>query len=50
MRPGNDGTPDMYVTASGGGGTSAETFRVDFNPRGVANRTNILYWKDKRVD
>ena len=50
MRPGNDGTPDLYVTASGGGGTAAETFRVNFDPRGLANRTNIIYWKDKRVE
>lgn len=50
MRPGNDGTPDLYITASGGGGTAAETFRVDFDPRGLSNRTNIIYWKDKRVE
>jgi len=50
MRPGSDATPDLYVTASGGGGISAETFRVDFDPRGMANRTNMIYWKDKRLE
>ena len=43
-------TPDLYVTTSGGGGTGAQTQRVNINPPGAANRTNMLYWKDKRVE
>jgi len=50
MRPGSDATPDLYVTTSGGGGISADTFRVNFDPRGMANRTNLIYWKDKRLE
>jgi len=50
MRPGSEGTSDLYVTASGGGGTPAETFRVNFNPRGLSSKTNIIYWKDQRIE
>jgi type IV pilus assembly protein PilY1 len=50
MRPGSDATPDLYVTASGGGGTSAETARVDFDPRGLASRTNMIFWRDRRIE
>jgi Tfp pilus tip-associated adhesin PilY1 len=49
LKPGTGTVPDLYVTTSGGGGTSASTQRVDINPRGGANRTNMLYWKDTRV-
>jgi Tfp pilus tip-associated adhesin PilY1 len=41
---------DIYMTASGGGGTSASTMRVNFNPPTLANRTNLLYWKDRRLE
>ncbi len=47
--------PDMYVTESGGtGGTGnlgnpVSTRRMDFNPPTVANRTNMLFWQDLRV-
>lgn len=43
-------TPDLYVTSSGGGGVGAQTQRVNINPPGLANRTNMLFWKDKRVE
>ena len=47
---GDDQNPDLYVTTSGGGGTGSQTLRLPFNPPGAANRTNMLYWKDKRVE
>jgi type IV pilus assembly protein PilY1 len=40
---------DLYVTVSGGGMTSASTQKVNFDPPGVSNRTNLLFWKDKRI-
>ncbi len=49
LKPGSSATPDLYVTTSGGGGTSASTQRVDINPVGVSNRTNMLYWRDRRL-
>jgi len=50
MKPtGGGNTPDLYVTTSGGGGTSASTQRVDMDPPGVSNRTNMLYWRDMRL-
>ncbi|MBN1546776.1 MAG: hypothetical protein JW902_08970 [Syntrophaceae bacterium] len=49
LKPGSGTTPDLYVTTSGGGGTTASTQRVNINPPGAANRTNMLYWKDLRV-
>jgi len=42
--------PDLYVTVSGGSGISASTQRVNFDPPTLASRTNILYWKDKRLE
>jgi type IV pilus assembly protein PilY1 len=42
--------PDLYVTVSGGAGSSASTARVNFDPPTLANRTNILYWKDRRLE
>jgi len=49
LGPGSGGTPDLYVTTSGGGGVSASTQRVNITPPGVANRTNMIYWKDRRI-
>ncbi len=49
MKPGTSSTPDLYVTTSGGGGSSASTQRVNINPAGAVNRTNMLYWKDMRI-
>ena len=40
---------DLYVTVSGGGLTSASTQKVNFDPPGVSNRTNMLFWRDKRI-
>jgi hypothetical protein len=48
LKPGT-GTPDLYVTASGGGGNEVP-FKVGINIPGVANRTNMLYWKDRRLE
>jgi type IV pilus assembly protein PilY1 len=47
--PPDSGPPDLYVTTSGGGGTSASTQRVDITPAGALNRTNMLYWRDQRI-
>lgn len=49
LKPGGSVTPDLYVTTSGGGGSSASTQRVDITPAGVSNRTNMLYWRDQRI-
>lgn len=54
MKPGGSSVADLYVTVSSGfvsDGTSTgkNTGRVNFNPPGMSNRTNILYWKDMRI-
>ena len=49
LKPGSSGVPDLFVTTSGGGGTSASTQRVNITPSGVSNRTNMLYWRDQRI-
>lgn len=50
MKPsGGSTTPDLYVTTSGGAGSSASTQRVNFNPPGVSNRSNMLFWRDRRI-
>jgi Tfp pilus tip-associated adhesin PilY1 len=56
MKPGSNPSPDLYVTTSGTGGgatgttvTPASTRRVSFDPPGSASRTNMLYWKDRRI-
>jgi len=49
LKPAGGTTPDIYVTTSGGGGAAASTRRVDLTPPGVANRTNMLYWRDRRI-
>lgn len=49
LKPGGSPTPDLYVTTSGGGGTGGATQRVNFNPPGAINRTNMLYWRDQRI-
>jgi Tfp pilus tip-associated adhesin PilY1 len=49
MKPGGSASADLYVTTSGGSGEGASTARVNFNPPGVANKSNMLYWKDKRI-
>lgn len=47
--PPDSGPPDLYVTTSGGGGASASTQRVNMTPAGALNRTNMLYWRDQRI-
>lgn len=50
MKPsGDSNVPDLYVTTSGGGGSSSSTMRVDIVPPGVTNRTNMLFWRDRRI-
>ncbi len=41
--------PDLYVTISGGGGAGASTMRANLTPPNIANRSNMLYWRDTRV-
>ncbi len=42
-------TPDLYVTVSGGAGTGGNTMRGPLDPPSIANRTNIVHWRDRRV-
>jgi Tfp pilus tip-associated adhesin PilY1 len=50
LKPAGAIVPDLYITTSGGGGIGSQTQRVNINPPGLANRTNMLFWKDKRVE
>lgn len=45
----DSGSADIYVTMSGGAGTTASTVKAGVNPPNVANRTNILYWRDRKL-
>ena len=47
MRPGSS-SADIYATASGGAGTAALTQKVGETPT-TSSMTNILYWRDRRV-
>ena len=47
---GPGGKAGIYATVSGGAGIGGETFRVPHDPGGRANQTNIIYWKDRRID
>lgn len=49
LKPGSSLTPDLYVTTSGGGGTGANTQRVNFNPNSPALRNQLRFWHDMRV-
>jgi type IV pilus assembly protein PilY1 len=49
MGPGSTSPADLYVTVSGGGGAGGSTFRLNFSPPGLSNRTNMLYWRDQRI-
>jgi Tfp pilus tip-associated adhesin PilY1 len=49
FKPSGEMPPDLYVTVSGGGQTEARTTRVPINPPTMSNRTNILSWKDRRL-
>ena len=45
-----DSPTDLYLTVSGGAGMNVSTQRVNFDPPTLANRTNILFWKDRRLE
>jgi Tfp pilus tip-associated adhesin PilY1 len=47
MRP-NSSQADLYITTSGGSGTDAITKKV-VTPPAAASMTNMLYWRDRRV-
>jgi hypothetical protein len=49
LKPGTALSPDLYVTLSAGGGSGSNTIRVNFEPPTLANRTNMLFWKDYRL-
>ena len=49
FKPAGEMPPDLYVTVSGAGRTDVSTTRVNINPPTLANRTNILSWKDRRL-
>jgi hypothetical protein len=48
--PGNSSPADLYMTISGGSGTAATTQKINFDPPTLANRTNLLHWKDRRLE
>jgi hypothetical protein len=48
LKPGS-ALPDLYVTTSGAGAQEASTVRVNFDPPSLVNRTNMLYWRDMRI-
>lgn len=43
-------TPNVYVTVSGGGGQEGGTSMVNFDVPSPTTRTNLIYWKDKRLE
>jgi len=49
LKPGGALPPDLYSTTSGGGGIGGDTKRVDYDPPGISNRTNMLFWQDRRI-
>jgi hypothetical protein len=52
LKPGSSNVPDLYITTSGtgaAGDNTAKTQRVNFDVPGVGNRTNMLYWRDQRI-
>ena len=52
LKPGgtSGSAADLYVTVSGGGLSSSSTQKINFDPPGVSNRTNMIYWKDRRIE
>jgi hypothetical protein len=52
MAPIGGGGPivSLYVTVSGGGTTGASTKKIDFNMPGLSLRTNLLFWRDRRIE
>ena len=55
LNPNANDQANMYVTISGGGGggnnsaLNEKTYLVPFNPPMRSNRSNMIYWKDRRV-
>lgn len=49
MKPSGALPVDIFITRSGGGGQGAGTIRVPFNPPTLSNKTNLIYWKDRRL-
>jgi Tfp pilus tip-associated adhesin PilY1 len=47
MRPGSSAA-DLYITTSGGSGTDAITKKI-ISPASTSSMTNMLYWRDRRV-
>lgn len=41
---------NIYVTVSGGAGIAGQTIKAPVTPPGRSNMTNILYWRDRRVE
>ncbi len=46
---GPEGGASMYVTVSGGAGIDSRTISLDANLQIGPNRSNILFWRDRRV-
>jgi hypothetical protein len=42
-------TPDLYVTVSGAFGSGYSTEKSPINPPSIANRTNLIHWRDRRM-
>jgi hypothetical protein len=49
LKPGTALPPDIYATTSGAGAQESSTVRINFDPPTMSNRTNMLFWKDKRL-
>ncbi|MEN6467601.1 MAG: PilC/PilY family type IV pilus protein [Smithella sp.] len=49
LKPGTALPPDIYATTSGAGSQESSTVRINFDPPTMSNRTNMLFWKDKRL-
>ena len=49
LKPGGTGSPDMYVTVSSGDYTSTRTVKTAISPPSPSNRSNMLFWRDRRV-
>lgn len=49
LKPGTALPPDIYVTTSGAGSQESSTVRVNFNPPTLSNRSNMIYWRDRRL-
>ena len=44
-----DGTMNAFITVSGAGGQEGATLKTSFDPPSVPVRSNMLYWKDRRI-